>query len=373
VTNRAIALVILNLALAGFVHLAPPAGSPHDSDRAAYDFVGAHPFAPNCGWSIYCYRILVPVALQPLSPFGERRYRWMQLAGTASAGIATSAMVFTTIGTLRAAAIAAIVAQTCYGFAFTAYDPYSPDPIVFLFAALIAWCWLADRWRTAWVLGTVGVFAKETVAFVAAACLLASLVHPRHDRSRWIGASVAVITTVVAFHAAMDAWLGWTIANNPAAQFARGSWLVVWWTNNPFWDRKLYLLFATFGVAWFFAARGFALADDRLRALALGAIVPVLALCYVQTPERALSNGFFVVAPLAALSLAAASSGWAIATAVVNGALTVKVGTSTPLLPNGRYLAIAALLCSAGTLWSTRNGQKRSWAPAPNSNVDNER
>ena len=87
--HSSVLLVALNLGLALLVHSAPAPGSPHDSDRAAYDYVGHYPFAPNCGWSIYCYRVLVPAALEHVPFDGDRRWRGLQILGTAAAGTST--------------------------------------------------------------------------------------------------------------------------------------------------------------------------------------------------------------------------------------------------------------------------------------------
>src|SRR5262249_21385102 len=94
-SRSAVLLAALNLGLALVVHNAPPPGAPHHSDRAAYDYVGRHPFAPNCGWSIYCYRVLVPAALEHVPLDNDRRWRGLQILGTAAAGTALALMTFT--------------------------------------------------------------------------------------------------------------------------------------------------------------------------------------------------------------------------------------------------------------------------------------
>ena len=79
--------------------------------------------------------------------------------------------------------------------------------------------------------------------------------------------------------------------------------LALWWQNNPFLLRKALMLFSPFGFAWLYACAGYGSAVSRLRLLALGTVMPMLALVYVQTPERALANAFFVVVPLATILL----------------------------------------------------------------------
>jgi hypothetical protein len=344
-------LVVLNASLALLVHHSAP-GAPRNTDRQEYEYVGQHGFEPDCRWSIYCYRVLVPLALEriPINP--EQRWRWYQATATAAAGSITSLMTSRVAGGVGAGAIAAVLAQTSYGFAFTAYDPYSADPLVFVFAAAIAWCWVEDRRLIALAIGLIGIFAKETVALVSVSCVVAALI--RRDRPTWrawVAAGVTVCVTLLAFHWIMDTYFGWSSSSSPAAQWSSGSWLVRWWRNNPFLIRKLYLLFAPFGFAWVFAALSIGSAERRLRGLALGAIVPFLALCYVQTPERALSNAFFVVVPLAASFLSRPPFSLALMTALANGAVTAKLGTSTTWLPASQLLMIPATFLAAWVCW----------------------
>jgi hypothetical protein len=354
VTSRARdawAIVALNLGLALLVHVAAPV-APRNSDRTAYEYVGQHGLDANCPVSIYCYRVLVPMVLAriPLEP--ERRWRWYQVAATAAAGSITAATTSRLAGGLGAGVIASLLVQTTYGFSFTAYDPYTADPLVFVFAAALAWCAIADRWLLALGIGLAGVFVKETVALVSVSCALAALGRDRPTWPQWVFSSAAVVATLLGFHWIMDTYFDWGLRNNPAAQFGSGSWLALWWRNNPFLIRKAYLLFAPFGFAWLFALLAGRFAEARLRQLALGAIGPFLALCYVQTPERALSNAFFVVIPLATLYLVRAPLPIALLTALANGAVTVKVGLSTTWLPPSRYLMVPALILTLGAIWT---------------------
>jgi hypothetical protein len=343
-------LVILNVGLALCVHLTAP-DAPRNTDRKEYEYVGRHGLAANCPVSVYCYRLLVPVALEQLPVEPDSRWRWYRTSATAVAGALTALTTRHVSGAPAAAVIASLLAQASYGFTFTAYDPFTTDPLVFVFAAAIAWCWIADRWQLALVLGLIGVFAKETVALVAASCGLAALARDRATWRAWFVSAGVVGAVLVVFHVVMDSFFGWGVGNSPAAALSQGSWLALWWQNNPFLGRKLFILFSPFAFAWVFAALGYLRADARLRQLALGAIVPFLALCYVQTPERALSNAFFIVVPLAAIYLASAPRGVALAAAIANGLVTAKVGSSTTWLPPSGVVLLPAALVAAYAIW----------------------
>lgn len=349
-TWRLRALILLfNGAISFLVLLAAPL-QPRLSDRAEYEYTGRHGLAPSCPVTIYCYRILVPVALEqiPLDP--EMRWRALQWLAHTATGTVTAIVV----SPFASPFIASTLLQTSYAFSFTAYDPFTPDPVVFLIAALILSCWMHDRAIAAALIVLVGVFAKETVALIAAAPAIAVLLSDRRTRVRWAGGAVLAWIVLLFFHWYMDTFNGWSISKNPAANFSGGSWLVLWWRNNPSLTRKALMLFAPFGWAWVFAIAGYRSATQALRQLAIGALLPIAALIYVQTPERALGNAFFVIVPLAAIFLSRISpaAGWA--AAITNGLLTAKIGLSTAWLPATSILLIPASLTAVWAFAASR-------------------
>ena len=343
-----------NAILAFALQAAAPA-QPANTDRQEYEYNGQHPFAGSCPWTVYCYRVLVPVLLEQIPVESEPRWRWFQVSANTVAGTLVSITTAAMTNGLPGAAIAAILVQSSYGFAFTAYDPYTADPLVFVFSATLAWCWLANRWQLALAVGLIGIFAKETVALVSAATALAALVdRQRAGWTRWLMQGVLVVASLLAFHWVMDTYFGWGISSNPAAQFSGGSWIARWWANNPGLLRKSFFLFAPFGFGWLYCAAGVGRAPRDLRRLALGAVLPFLALNYVQNPECALGNLFFVVVPLATITLSRVPFGVALAAAITTGALTAKVGSSTTWLPSSTYLLPVATVAAAAVFWSLR-------------------
>lgn len=319
--------------------LAP--AEPALSDRQAYEFVGHDPFAPGCGWSIYCYRPLVPAMVVAL-PFDlDTSWRMVQVAFNAAAGTVLGLAATSLAATAALPILVSIVTQTSYGFAFTAYDPYAADPLVFLIAALLVWCWIHDRWRWAVALCTAGVFAKESVAVVAGALAIAALIERGPGWRRWLLPALAGGITLGAVHLATRIWLDWDISQNPAAQWRHGFWLGLWWRTNPFLERKVFMIFATFGFAWLFAMLGWRMAPRRWRVLAPALMAPMLMLIVIQTPERAIGNAFFVVAPLAALYASRAPVIGSTALAL-NALITAKAGTSSVWLPSTRWVLIPA-------------------------------
>lgn len=347
----------LNLTLAVTFFLLAPI-EPKLSDRDAYDYVAAHPFASNCPFSIYCYRVLVPVAVHQLPLDPDASWRTYQVLSNAAAGSVIAVVSGTLATTAAAPLLASVMAQTSYGFTFTAYDPYAADPLVFLVAALLTWCWIYDRAWPALALSTIGIFAKETVALIAIAIALAAVIgrsafapaatggaSADRDWRRWLLPALVSGALLATFHIISRVWLNWEIASNPAAQLEHGSWLGLWWRNNPFVERKVYMIFATFGFGWLFAALGWRLAPPAWRALAIGTIPPMLLLMIAQTPERALSNAFYVVIPLAVVFAARAPLVGSVAIGL-NALVTAKAGSSSPWLPSARWTLIPAAVAA---------------------------
>jgi hypothetical protein len=171
-----------------------------------------------------------------------------------------------------------------------------------------------------------------------------------------VAASGAVL---IAFHVVSRVWLGWQIASNPAAQLEHGSWIGLWFRNNPSHINKLYMVFSTFGLAWLFAALGWKYASRHWRVLAVAVLAPMLFLIVIQTPERALGNMFFVVAPLAATYVVRDPViGW---TAVsLNALITAKAGTSSVWLPSTRWTLLPAAIAAVVLIVRVSSSSSRS-------------
>jgi hypothetical protein len=295
-----------------------------------------------------CYRILVPVLLDFVPMDAEPRWRAYQwLAHTA-----TGTLVATAAAPIASPLLTTVLLQSSYGFAFTAYDPYTPDPFVFLIAALTLYLWLLDRILAMTLLAGVGVFAKETVALIASVPAIAVLLSARARKWRWFEPAIVAWSVLLFFHWYMDTYAGWTIRNSASSNFSTGAWLVLWWRNSP--GTKALLLFAPFGFGWLFAVLGYRYATPPFRQLALATVLPIAALVYVQTPERALGNAFFVVVPLAAAFLSRVRPAAAWTAAITNGLVTAKIGLSAAWLPSSSILMIPAALAAAWAVASTR-------------------
>ena len=356
-------ILALNMALVVSLRaIAPP--QPVVSDRAAYEYVGRHGLEPDCPVSVYCYRVLVPVVLERLPGPPEARWRWFEGVSNVSAGFVLALAATRVVPDPLAGVLSTIMAQTAYGFSFTAYDPYTADPLVFLISAAFALAWIADWPIVGLGLALVGGFVKETVALVATSFGVGAVLDRAARRWQWGAGAVAAWVVVLGFHWVMDTYAGWTLATSPAARLTSGSWLAVWSADKSAgWIA--FLLFVPFGFAWIFALLGYRVAPPRLRALTLGALVPMLGLNYIQNPERGLANAFFVVIPLAVAFLARLPWPVAVLAAATNGLFTAKVGLSTMWLPQSRWLSIPAAAAAVWAIWSGVRGRVDDPSPVP--------
>ena len=219
--RRLVVIVLFNAVLAAAMQALAPA-QPRMTDRNDYEYTGRHPLDANCPNTIYCYRILVPVLLEQVPMDPERRWRGLQWLAHSTTG-ALVAMATAPIGSPL---IASVLLQTSYAFTFTAYDPYTADPVVFLISALILYLWLVDRAFTVAVVAALGVFAKETVALVASVPAFAVVLwSDRSARWRWLVPAALAWPVLLGFHWYMDTYAGWGISKNAAASFETGSWL----------------------------------------------------------------------------------------------------------------------------------------------------
>jgi len=167
-----------------------------------------------------------------------------------------------------------------------------------------------------------------------------------------VAQGTGVVVLLFLYRWYMQTFQGWDIG--PAASLVQndlvaGGWLSLWLKGNTP-AAQLFLVFVVFGFGWWFAAFGYRAAPLEWRSLALGSALPFLALNWVQNPERALGNLFFVVAPLAAIGLARVPAGLAVPAALLNAVITARAATSSPWLPGATYTLLPAAL-TAGAAW----------------------
>jgi hypothetical protein len=351
-----LSMCVLNLALACAVAVLAPRDIGTTADRAGYEYVEQHPLAANCPFSIFCYRVLVPTVVERIAASDVARWRALAIAANALTGVILAGLGVAAARTRPwlTGTAATILYQASFGATFAVFDPFTPDAAVYLVAACLAVLWWVDQPWLAMLVAVVGVFAKETIALVMTSTALAACFEPRgRHRRPWLLGALAAWLAVLGFHAFMDVFAGWTERGSGSANILGGAWLALWLADTTLTtSSRLLYLFVPFGFGWLYAVLGLPEAPRRLRTLALGALLTIPALVYVQTPERALATASFVVIPLAAVYLSRVPASLALAAAATNGLLTARVGLSTAWLPPIPYLLILAGSVAALTIVS---------------------
>jgi hypothetical protein len=340
---------LVNFALAGLVASLAPSDVGTTADRLGYQYVSQHPLAADCPHNIFCYRLGVPILVGPIPLPDVDSWRALAVVANAIDGILLGALAAAAGAGVSAALIAAILFQASFGATFSVFDPFTPDALFMCLGAMLALCWWYDRPFVALGIGLVGIFVKETVALLVSIAALAACLHPQAgSRKRWLSVALVTWLVLLAFHASMDIFAGWSEAGSGSADLLHGGWLFRWLTDPTLTlaSRVLYL-FIPFGFAWLYAVLGARYAPQRLRLLGLASLLLLPLLVYVQTPERALATASFIVVPLAAIYLARLPLVLALTAAVTNGLLIARVGLSTSSLPPVGYLLIVAGVVAA--------------------------
>jgi membrane protein implicated in regulation of membrane protease activity len=108
------------------------------------------------------------------------------------------------------------------------------------------------------------------------------------------------------------------------------------------------------------------LAPPKLRAFAIAAVLPGLALSYVQIPDRALWNFYYLWIPLAAIVLAALPPVWAWTFVVMFGVSNLRIGAQLPFVPPMRIpMAITIAIAIVAIVMKWRASRPERVMPEP--------
>jgi hypothetical protein len=342
------ASILLMLTVAG-QRLPPPA----ISDQQIVEYVGQGVINPGCN-DIHCWRIL-PAAIVERFP-GPSLPRWRIYAALGNAaGAAVTGQLAMALGLSPHTAILAMwVSGMSAGSFTTVYNPYTSDPLIFFLAPLVMLLLVRERIGVATLVSAIGIFAKEFAAvplYMEAGAAAIGREWPRFKRTALI--AIAVTVWWVAYQISLMVFFDYAYGANPSVDVFGGGYFWFWFGHVGL-QTAIVTVFTAFSAAFVLAAAGFSIAPSRLRALVGGAIVPAMAFVYVETPDRALFNFHFVVAPLAALALVSlpAIAGWGFVAAY--GLANLRMGSSWEALPSARFgfaVSLAVALIAVVRLW----------------------
>jgi hypothetical protein len=276
---------------------------------------------------------------------GPSLMKWKAYAAlcNAGAGVALARLCDTLGLSRRAGSYAAWLAAFGFGSLYTLYDPHTSDPLMFLLGPTLMWLLLNDCIGRASVVATVCVFAKEFAAAPLWIFTIYSALVRQWDR---FGRALFGAMTATLVWSVFLLWLTlkYNYSNESASTDLFGGGYLRHWASFVSPRIAASVLFAEFGAMFLLAPAGLWWAGQRLRGLAVASIPAVVALAYVQQPDRALWNFHFVVIPLSVIVLDALSAamGWLFvaAFAVAN----LRFGAQLAFVPSARIPVAISLV-----------------------------
>jgi hypothetical protein len=201
------------------------------------------------------------------------------------------------------------------------------------------------------VLAAVAVLAKEFAALpLWIFAILAAL------RRRWQQAleTLVVATTVSLVWFSVQTLFftlyNYSYADSKSADIWRGGYLALWLSSvGPIGALKY--LFLTFSALYILVPIGLIRGPRQLQLIAIASVPAIVALVYVQQPDRALWNFHFIVIPIAvvALTLLPAWASWVFV--VSFGIANLRIGAQLQTSYVGRLALLTAITFAFAAVW----------------------
>ncbi len=313
------------------------------TDEDVYEATARRFHIADCS-DLQCFRVLAPWLVGRLP--GTPRFRWKLYAVVATAGAALALGRFCVVAGLtpRAAQLAVWLVALGFGPLLTLYNPFTPDPLMYLAGPLIAAeLWLGRRGR-AWLMATVGVVAKE----VAAAPLWiffawSVLKREWNGAARHLAAAIAATTVWVWLQLWLILQFNYSYAGSKSTDLLHGGDFVVWFGHMGVRGGAV-AVFGAFGGLFLMMPIGVARAGRELRLLLVAALPAIAVLSYVQQPDRALWNFHYVLIPFAVSVLEALPAVWGWLFVACYGAANLRIGANLEFIPSARYALLASVV-----------------------------
>jgi len=326
------------------------------TDRETYEQVGREVVIPSCS-SLHCFRKLVPVVIEQLPGSSPIKWKAYAVLSNVAAALAVGRLGVAFGLTSHAARLATWISALGFGSMFTLFDPHTADPLMFALAPALVLLLVSGRTARATTLSAIGIFAKE---FAAAPLWIAVgarwLAGRRGPMRRALVAALGVTTLWIAFQLALITAFDYSYGDNDALRFTRGAYLAHWVRElGP--RAAISALLIDYAPLYVLVPAGLLIAGGELRRWTWASIPTLVALAYVQQPDRAFWNFHFVAAPLAALAVSRLPTlaGWTFV--ALYGAVNLRVGAQLPFIPLARFpLALLLPLAVAATaiVWRHR-------------------
>jgi hypothetical protein len=329
--------------------VAAVAPKPRWTDRGFYEQLGRAVIVRDCS-DIHCFRPLVSAVLEHLP--GPSLPKWKIYAVVANAiGALAVGHFCLLLGLSRPSAIAAAwLSALGTGSLYALFDVYTADSLMYMMGPLLAiQLWQGRTGRAGWI-AAVGVFAKEFAAaplwiFTAFAVL----------SRRWPAAArtmlVAIAATIVwlAKQAGLMAFQNYRYGYTASVDLLHGGYLA-FWLSQVSWSGAAMHLYTTYGALYVLVPAGLVRAGRDVRLLAIAAVPAALAFLYVEQPERALWNFYFIVIPVAMFALDGLPA-WVLASLTAAcGIVGLRFGAQLDIRMASRVALVISLAIAVGVV-----------------------
>jgi hypothetical protein len=330
---------LLIAAILGVVAALAPV--PPFTDRLVFEAVGRHPFTRGCA-DLNCFRVVVPWITAQIPFDSMTRMKLFAVVCQAAAAVAVGRLSPLLGLSPRSARLAMWLSALGAGSFASLANPYSADPLIFLLSPVVLLLLLRDQIGLAAVVSGFGIFAKEFAAVPLWLFTAYAWMASRRDvRARSLGAAMAVTAAWLALQIVLIVFLQFSYGGNPSSRLFAGGYARVW-LHELGMRKAAVALFTTFGPLYLLMPSALATCARPLRLLAVAAVPAALAFAYVETPERALWNFFFLAIPLAALTLERLPEFWAWAFVVTFALANLRIGAQIMIVPASRYALLAS-------------------------------
>ena len=338
---------------------------PQPTDEYNMTRIGQQLLIPGCD-DLNCFRILVPAIVEAFPGPPLERWRWYAVFGNVAGAIVAGQLALAFGLTRQAALLTMWMSAVGFGSMSMVYHPYTADSLMFLLCPLITLMLVRGRLAWAGALAAIGIFGKEVAA---APLFIGAIAHGLERQwkpaARTLAVALGVTAIWVMLQLALRGFFNYGYGPNPSVDIFAGGYLKYWIEHSGVRNASV-ALFVEYGATYFLAIYGLMLAPARLRAFAIAAIPPALALCYVQIPDRALWNFYYLWLPLAAIVLTSLPmfAGWLFT--LMFGLANVRVAAQVMTVPRiGVTIGVTLVIAAAAMVAKWRAVPERRGAPGP--------
>lgn len=351
-------------ALLGLIAALAP--SPwYQTDRGTYEAIGRQHVVPDCS-GLHCFRVLVAWGIEALP--GPSLFKWKVYAvlANAAAAIALAQLCLVLGLTVRAATLASWIAAVGFGSLFTLFDPHTSDPLMYFLGPFLLTLLLENRIGSAGVASGIGIFAKEFAAGPLWTFTVAAGLGRRWETAaRALLASMTVTLVWLVFHLWLMLTYNYSYGGESASADLLGGGYLHVWASYVSLRVAASVIFAEFGAVFLLIPFGLLQCSRELRRLAIAAIPAVIALGYVQQPDRALWNFHFLAIPIGVVVLERLPAAAAWLFVVSYGVANLRFGAQLAFAPPARFpIAISLVIAVTAIALSFRKPIMIA-APAP--------